>query len=110
MPKKKTDKLSLKKVAYLILAVVLGKLLGLIAFELLSLLVVKLSENDNVSVEYSQMFGPIYSPLSAEFFWIFILVGMIGGFFLGLSWWRIVYVEHRHFRKWRKKDNLILKS
>ena len=28
-----------------------------------------------------------------------LLLGLIGGYFLGQTWWRIVYVEHRHWRR-----------
>lgn len=29
---------------------------------------------------------------------IFLLSGVVGGYLLGRNWWRIVYVEHRHWR------------
>jgi len=32
-----------------------------------------------------------------------LLLGVIGGFLLGRIWWRWVYVEHRHWRHWKKR-------
>jgi len=28
-----------------------------------------------------------------------VALGLIGGYFLGQTWWRLVYVEHRHWSK-----------
>jgi hypothetical protein len=100
MPKKK-NKWSLEKIVYVLLAMTLGKLLGFLAFELLSLKFIEILEKRGLPVEFDQIFWFVWSPLPAHLYWIFIYVGVIGGFFLGLEWWRIVYVEHRHWRKWK---------
>jgi len=103
MPKKKIKKTNYKKTIYVILTIFLGKLLGLIAFELLSLDFIKASAKSASPVEFNQIFGLVYSPLPADLFWFFIAVGAIGGFFLGLHWWEIVYVKHLHWSNWCKR-------
>ncbi len=100
---KQVDKIIAKKVLYVVLTVFLGKLFGLLAFELITAGFVNMLEKNALQVEYVQIFGMIYSPLPAYLFWSFILVGAVGGFFLGLTWWQIVYVEHRHWRNKTRK-------
>ncbi len=90
--------MSLKKIVYIMLTIFLGKLLGFIAFELISMNVVGMLEKSGLVVEYEQIFGLVYSPLPAYLFWTLIVTGAAGGFFLGLRWWQLVYVEHKHWR------------
>lgn len=85
MPKTKTEKMSPKKMVYIILTILLGSILGCLAYGLGSIACTKT--------------GPLPAPL----FWILILTGAVSGYFLGFRWWRIVYIEHRHWRNWRKK-------
>jgi hypothetical protein len=102
MPRKKTSEWSLKKIIYVFLAVTLGKLLGFLTFELLTLKFVRILEKRGLPVQFDQIFWFVWSPLPAYLYWTLIYAGVVGGFFLGLIWWRIVYVEHRHWTK-RKK-------
>lgn len=88
MPEKNEDRMSPKKVVYIILTMVLGSILGCLAYGLLSLACVKT--------------GPVPTAL----FWILILSGAVSGYFISFRWWRIVYIEHRHWRNWREKKNL----
>jgi hypothetical protein len=101
MPKKKTNKWSAKKIIYILLAITLGKLLGFVSFEILSLKFVKMLTRRGLPVEFSQVFWFVWSPLPAYLYWTLIYAGVIGGFFAGLRWWQIIYVEHRHWRKWK---------
>jgi hypothetical protein len=102
MLKKKTNKWSLKKIVYILLSVALGKLLGFIAFGMLSIKFAKILVQRGLPVENDQIFWLVWSPLPDYLYWTLIWAGAIGGFFLGLKWWRIVYVEHRHWRRQRK--------
>ena len=95
---KQVAKISVKKIVYVVLTIFLGKLLGLLAFELISFNFVSTLEKDSLPVAYDQIFGLVWSPLPAYLFCTLIFFGAVGGFFLGLTWWRIVYVEHRHWR------------
>ena len=95
---KQAENMSLKKIVYIMLTIFLGKLLGFIAFELISMNVVGMLEKSGLVVEYEQIFGLVWSPLPAYLFWTLIFFGAVGGFFLGLTWWRIIYVERKHWR------------
>ena len=72
--------MSVKKFIYIILTTVFGALLGCLAFGLLSLKLL----------------------LSYDWYQIFIVIGAIGGIPLGFYWWKVVYVEHRHWSNWKK--------
>src|SRR4030042_5281812 len=89
MPKKKTNVWSLKKIIYVFLAITLGKLLGFLAFELLTLKFVGILKKRGLPVEFDQIFWFVWSPLPAYLYWIFIYGGGIGGFFFGLRWGRM---------------------
>lgn len=102
MPKKKRDLLSPKKIVYFLFTILLGKLLGLIAFGLLSMKFIKMLLRRGLPVEYDHIYWFIYSPLPAYLFYVLVITGAISGFFLGLRWWRMVYVEHRHW-SYRKR-------
>ncbi len=94
----KVAKLNLKKIIYVILTIFLGKMLAFIVFEIISLNFVSALVSADLPVEYNHIFGLVYSPLSPYLFWIFIALGAVSGFFVGLAWWRIIYIEHRHWR------------
>lgn len=100
--KKKTNRWSPKKIIYLILAIILGKLLGFLAFELLTLKFVAMLGKRGLPVEYDQIIWFVYSPLPAYLCWTLIFAGVIGGLYLGLRWWHMVYVEHRYWKKWKR--------
>jgi hypothetical protein len=102
MPKKKRDLLSPKKIIYVLLTILLGKLLGLLAYALLSMKFIKMLVKRGLPVEYDHIYWFIYSPLPAYLFYVLVITGAISGFFLGLRWWKMVYVEKRHWKKcWR---------
>lgn len=103
MPKKKTSKWSFKKIVYVVLTIILGKLLGIIAYGLLSLKFIHMLVRRGLPVEYDHIFGSVFSPVPANIFWLFVLGGAVGGFFMGLRWWQMIYVEHRHWKKWKKR-------
>ena len=95
--------MSPKKSVYILLTVILGILIGFLAYELISAWIVKVQLNRGVMVEYNHIFWLVCSPLSVFAFWKDIILGAVGGFFLGFYWWRLVYVEHRHWRNGIRK-------
>ncbi|MCX6792812.1 MAG: hypothetical protein NTY12_02205 [Candidatus Falkowbacteria bacterium] len=84
----------LKKVVYLTASVVLGLLLSLILHALIEINYLHWALSQNHDVRYYG--GCALPPLLQGILWI---LGAVGGFFMGKSWWRIVYVD----RKWAKK-------
>lgn len=73
--------MTLKKTFYIILTMVFGGIMGCLIYGLISLAVL----------------------LPVILYKVFVLAGAFGGFFLGFYWWRIVYIEHRHWHHWRKQ-------
>lgn len=88
MTKNKKNGMSPKKAFYIALTVILGALLGFIAYGLLS---IRCAEKG---------LFPTY------LFWPLLLAGAVSGFFLGFRWWRMVYIEHRHWRDWCKNGKM----
>jgi hypothetical protein len=86
-----------KKSFYIALTMVLGSLLGFLTFAIASVMYDKLATDSGFIVQYNQVIGGIYSPYPAYTFFVFTILGFIGGYFLGQHWWHIVYVEHRHW-------------
>ena len=95
----KTKKFNFKKTVYVILTMIIGKLLGFMIYGLLSIRFIHSMDESNLPVDYTSILGIIHSPLPARLFWLLVSSGLVSGFFLGLRWWRLVYVEHRHWRK-----------
>jgi hypothetical protein len=80
-----------KKIIYLIATTFLGILLSLIIHGLLEILYLKILIDRGSQINWTSYFGfkscalPIYLQIGL------LLVGVIGGFFLGIFWWRKVY-------------------
>jgi hypothetical protein len=83
---------------------IFGQLLGFFAFEAFASIFIKLREMQGRLIDFSYVYNLIFIPLPQYVFWLFIAGGAIGGFFLGLAWWRMIYVEHRRWKDWHGKD------
>lgn len=88
-----------KRRIYIFLAVVLGVLLGLIAYALLE----KAQINAILSLGEAPVafYGRCYLPPGVAI--TFLIGGMMLGYVLGVRWWQIIYVEKRHWRKWKNR-------
>jgi hypothetical protein len=76
----------IKKTIYILLVMFLGLLLAQMTFWLIEIWAL-----NNFMLEL-----PTYLQI------IFSALGLLSGYFLGQTWWRIVYVEHRHWRNCKK--------
>ncbi len=94
--------MNLKKLVYIILTVFLGGLIGFIVYELFLIGFIKIQLNQNILTEYNESFGILYNSKTIFVFLIVTLLGAVGGFLTGLKWWKIVYVEHRHWVNFHK--------
>ena len=83
-----------KKVIYVCLAVFLGWLLSIIAHSWIEICyIVSRLHRGIIPVAYH--FGGWYCYLHPGLQIAIALAGIVGGYFLGQTWWRIVYVENR---------------
>jgi len=91
----------MKKQIYIFCAMILGVLLTTILHAFLEMWYISLFVANpakyGLGLSWSQilMVHYIYTAL-------FLVLGIVGGYFLGQEWWRIVYVEKRY---WRFKKN-----
>ena len=89
-----------KRKIYLFLSEILWLLLSVIAYVM--------TEKFYINNQLSQGVAPVsvsggffLSPIVAI---AFLIVGAVFGYFIGTLWWRLVYVERRH---WRFKKQLL---
>ncbi|MFA6364859.1 MAG: hypothetical protein WCW78_00455 [Candidatus Paceibacterota bacterium] len=92
--------ISFKKGIYIFLTVLLVEMCGFIIHELVSMEVLAMLIKNGMTVPYFHIAGFFYSPLPPYVFLILFLIGIFGGIFLALHWWRMVYIEHRHWLNW----------
>jgi hypothetical protein len=83
-----------KELAYMLASVILGILLSFIACELL-----EVSYFNNMPIRGDGAFFNAGYAMLRFFQGIILLIGAIGGFFVGRFWWRKIYIE----RVWIKK-------
>lgn len=82
-----------KKAVYLTAAVFLGVLLSFIAHAIIEINYLNFSQSQGLTASF--YYGCALPP---ELSLGLLLLGAIGGFFLGRLWWRLVYVD----RVWAK--------
>ena len=87
----------LKKTAYLIAATILGALLSIIAHALIEMKYLRWAESQNISVPF---YGGCALPPAMRI--LLLVLGAVGGFFLGRVWWRKVYID----KTWAKKPKV----
>lgn len=86
-----------KRIIYLYLSTVMGLLVGIIVWAVAEIKYIIWSLNNGTY--------PV-SDWNTQLMTILLWIAFaIFGYLVGLWWWRIVYVEHRHWRRrlWRKK-------
>jgi hypothetical protein len=91
----------MKKIIYILAAIILGLLLSLILHSVVEIYYLNsLATNGRFVETHTWLELNCYLPPIWQLF--FIIGGASGGFWLGQTWWRIVYIEKRH---WRMKKN-----
>ena len=91
-----------KRTFYIVVATLLGMILSFLVHALIEIWYLK-----SVEPTIIDWTSPLGNGLCALPIWLQIglfLVGAIGGFFLSRYWWRVVYVEKRHWRFKKDKD------
>ena len=90
--------MQIKKTIYILLTMLLGLLLAEIGHWLIEIWWVKqLILSGSIPREY--VFLDTHCFLSPYLQLGLLALGLIGGYFLGQTWWRIVYIEHRHWKR-----------
>lgn len=89
--------LALKKTVYVCLTVILGFLLTIILHVALEIIFYNylLAAKLPVVTYYTPLYGHSLLPFSIQL--TIFNFGIISGFLLGFFWWRIVYIDHKHW-------------
>jgi hypothetical protein len=91
----------MKRIIYIIAAVVLGILLGTIVHGIVEIKYLNYLFANGITPQSHPFLGTnCFLPPLWQF--VFLIGGAILGYFLGVNWWRIVYIEKRHWRMRRK--------
>lgn len=91
----------MKKTVYIFLVMVLGMILNFIAHALIETAYINSAIAGGLVLTDQGIFGS-YCVLPVWLQILLPLAGIIGGFFMGKTWWRMVYIQKRHF--WRRKN------
>ncbi len=82
-----------KKIIYIILAMILGLLLSFIVHAAIEIFYLNYLLGKGISPEPSLLTDQCYLPSFLQI--ILLLAGLFGGYFLGRTWWRKVYIERK---------------
>ena len=87
----------MKRNFYLLCTIILGTLLSFIVHGLVEFSVILLLVSDFETYGLGLTWGTWWH-IHTVFTAVLFLCGVVGGYKLGVTWWRIVYIEHRHWR------------
>jgi len=89
------------KTLYVLLTMVLGLMLSFLAHAIIEIkFIISMVRSGLVPVNYSAFgHGNCFLPSALQVG--LLALGLIGGFFLGQYWWKMVYVQKKHW--WQKK-------
>jgi len=89
--------MNLKKTIYIVLTIILGLILSFLAHAAIEIIYINHLLGKGSLPEPSFLTHQCYLPSALQI--ILLLVGTIGGYFLGQKWWHIVYIERRREKK-----------
>jgi len=85
--------MNIKKTIYIIATMFLGLLLSFLAHAAIEIWYINNLLSRGITPKASSLTHNCFLPWSLQI--ILLLVGLVGGYFLGQTWWRLVYIEHR---------------
>jgi hypothetical protein len=97
---KKQNKI--KKIFYITLTIFLGLLLSFIVHALAEMIYLNYAFKNELEIQASYFLGVGWCALPVWVQYTFPILGIVGGYFLGIYWWNLVYVKRKHWR-FRKK-------
>ncbi len=95
----------MKKATYITLATILGVLLSYVMHSALEIWYLRILTAHNYTITWYQHFGVGSCALPPLVQYGLLLVGLVGGWLLGHMWWKIVYIDHRHWRQRAHRDS-----
>lgn len=95
----------MKKTIYILLATILGILLSTLAHSGIELWYLGWTERTGHDITWTLFFGIGLCAFPPWLQYGLLILGAVGGFLLGRWWWRLVYVEGRHWRRKQPQGN-----
>jgi hypothetical protein len=93
----------MKKTIYVLLTIVLALEISFILHGLIEIFYIDYALASKILLDDTLFLGRFYCVLPLWLSYGLLLSAVIGGYFLGQFWWRMVYIEKRHWHNWRKK-------
>lgn len=95
----------MKKTIYIILTIFLGLMLSFIIHAFVEVAYIKSALSSGAEIQGTYFLGVGWCALPYWAQYTFPILGIVGGYFLGRYWWKVVYIEKRHwwFRRKQKK-------
>jgi hypothetical protein len=93
----------MKRSFYIFMTVILGLLLSFILHALIEMLYINHLISIGKLPQGSYPLGLYWCALPDWTYYSLLVLGIVGGYFLGVNWWRIVYIEKRHWKNRIKK-------
>jgi len=85
--------MNIKKTIYIIATMFLGLLLSFLAHAGIEIWHINRLLGRGITPKASSLTHNCFLPASLQI--VLLLAGLVGGYFLGQTWWRIIYIEHR---------------
>jgi hypothetical protein len=93
----------MKKKFYITMVVVLMLELSFLLHSWIEIQYIKAALAKGATLSNTYFLGMFYCVLPWWSQYGLLLGAIIGGYYLGQFWWRMVYIEKRHWHNWRKK-------
>lgn len=91
----------MKKIVYIFMWMVLGFFVSIIAHGVIEISYIGYALKNGIILENHALFGYGYCTLPVYLQVGLLVLGIVGGFFSGRHWWRVIYVQER-YRGWRR--------
>jgi len=82
-----------KKKVYIALSILLGVLLSFIAHALAEVWIIQKAFAEGASIKGTYFLGVGWCALPVWSQYSFLILGVVGGYYLGQYWWKVVYIN-----------------
>ncbi len=86
----------MKKLAYIVLAVILGIILSFITHGIIEMIYLNWAEKNNILIKWTTVWGDKVCALPSWLIWLLPTIGAIFGLWLGFWGWKKVYGDKSH--------------
>lgn len=94
---------NMKKKIYILATIVLTLELSFLVHSLIESWYIKTSLAKGVMLANTYFLGKLYCVLPGWLQYGLLAVAIIGGYYLGQFWWKMIYIEKRNWHNWRQK-------